>query len=117
MLKVYGIPNCNTVKKALDWLKAEHIGFEFHDFKKEGVTKTLLSNWSKQVGIEVLVNKRGTTWRTFSPEQQAAAASKAGAISLMMEKSSVIKRPIVEHNGTVLSVGFDAAEWAQTIKG
>jgi Spx/MgsR family transcriptional regulator len=117
MLKVYGIPNCNTVKKALDWLKAEKIAFEFHDFKKEGVTKTLLSNWSKQVGTEVLINKRGTTWRTFSPEQQAAAATKAGAISLMMEKPSVIKRPIMERNGTVLSVGFDPGEWAQKIKG
>jgi arsenate reductase (glutaredoxin) len=117
MLKVYGIPNCNTVKKALDWLKAEKIAFEFHDFKKEGVTKTLLSNWSKQVGTDVLINKRGTTWRTFSPEQQAAAAIKAGAVSLMMEKPSLIKRPIVERNGTVLSVGFEAAEWAQKIKG
>lgn len=117
MLKVYGIPNCNTVKKALDWLKAERIAFEFHDFKKEGVTKTQLSNWIQQLGTEALVNKRGTTWRNFSPEKQAAAASKAGAISLMMEKPSVIKRPVVEHNGTVLTLGFDAAEWAQKIKG
>ena len=117
MLKVYGIPNCNTVKKALDWLKENSVPYEFHDFKKQGVTKAQLEAWAKQAGTEALVNKRGTTWRTFSPEQQAAAATKAGAIALMMEKPSVIKRPIVERNGQVLALGFDAADYAGKIKG
>jgi Spx/MgsR family transcriptional regulator len=117
MLKVYGIPNCNTVKKALDWLKENKVPYEFHDFKKQGVTKAQLDAWIKQVGIEALVNKRGTTWRSFTPEQQAAAATKAGAIALMMGKPSVIKRPIVEHNGVVLTLGFEEGLFAQKIKG
>jgi arsenate reductase (glutaredoxin) len=117
MLKVYGIPNCNTVKKALDWLKANGISFEFHDFKKQGVTKAQLENWGKQVGWENLLNKRGTTWKTFTPEQQEAAAKKGGAFELMIQKPSVIKRPVIEHNGTVLTIGFDEKIFAEKIKG
>jgi arsenate reductase-like glutaredoxin family protein len=64
-LKVYAIPNCNTVKKALDWLKAHKVSYVFHDYKKLGITATLLQQWSKQVGWESLLNKKGATWAPF----------------------------------------------------
>jgi arsenate reductase len=68
-MTVYGIPNCDTVKKSLDWLKKNKIDYEFHDYKKSGITKAKLEAWSKKVGWEVLVNKKGTTWRKLTPEE------------------------------------------------
>ena len=112
MITVYGIPNCDTVKKAITWLKENKIDFQFHDYKKQGITKTILNNWSKQVSIDVLLNKKGTTWKACTAEEQAAAAKKAGAIQLMTEKPSLIKRPVVEQDGTVLAVGFAADNYA-----
>ena len=73
-LKVYAIPNCNTVKKALDWLKAKKIAYEFHDYKKLGITSAILTSWCTQVGWEALVNKKGATWRQLPPEVQAQNA-------------------------------------------
>jgi Spx/MgsR family transcriptional regulator len=108
-LQVYGIPNCNTVKKALDWLREKELPFTFHDFKKEGVTQTKLKVWIKGVTKEVLVNKKGTTWRGLDPEQQASAETQAGAVGLMTEKNSVIKRPVIEWPDGSITVGFDAA--------
>ena len=79
MLHIYGIPNCNTVKKVLDQLKAEGHSITFHDFKKEGVNKAKLESWSKAVGWETLVNKKGTTWRGLAPEIQASITTKTSA--------------------------------------
>lgn len=112
MITVYGIPNCNTVKKAITWLNENKIDFQFHDYKKQGITKAMLSNWSKQVSIEVLLNKKGTTWKACSPDEQAAASNKAGAIQLMTEKPSLIKRPVVAQDGNVLAVGFAADNYS-----
>ena len=115
-MTVYGIKNCNTVKSALDWLKKHKIEFEFHDYKAKGITDAKLKEWSKQVGWESLVNKRGTTWRQLDEKAQAKVTSESAAIALMKEKTSVIKRPLIEKNGKVLLLGFDEEAYAAKLK-
>lgn len=110
-MTVYGIKNCNTVKSALDWLKKKKIEFDFHDYKSKGITEAKLKAWSKQVGWESLVNKRGTTWRQLDEATQKKITSEKAAIALMLEKTSVIKRPLIEENGKVLALGFDEQEY------
>jgi Spx/MgsR family transcriptional regulator len=106
MLHVYGIPNCNTVKKVLDQLKSEGQHITFHDFKKEGISKAKLEAWSKAVGWEALVNKKGTTWRGLLPEVQASITNKTNAFALMQDKPSIIKRPVIEWPEGRVTVGF-----------
>jgi Spx/MgsR family transcriptional regulator len=115
-MTVYGIKNCNTVKSALDWLKKHNVEFEFHDYKTKGVTDAKLKSWTKQVGWESLVNKRGTTWRQLDPAEQAKITGETAAIALMKEKTSVIKRPLIEDDGNVLLLGFDEAEYTRKLK-
>jgi len=110
MVHVYGIPNCNTVKKALDWLNENKVEFTFHNYKKEGITATRLNSWSKKVGWEKLVNKKGTTWRTLPPEQQEKVKNEKAATELMVQNTSVIKRPVIEVDDKIL-VGFDEIEY------
>ncbi|MEQ1585276.1 MAG: ArsC family reductase [Cyclobacteriaceae bacterium] len=112
---LYGIKNCNTVKSAVEWLKKNKIEFEFHDYKKSGITASKLSEWSKQVGWESLVNKRGTTWRQLDELTQKKVTSEKAAIALMMEKNSVIKRPLIEQNGKVVLLGFDEDEYKKKL--
>jgi arsenate reductase (glutaredoxin) len=106
---VYGIKNCNTVKSAVDWLKRNKIDFEFHDYKSKGITDTKLKEWIKQVGWENLVNKKGTTWRQLDLSVQAKVNTEKDAIALMKDKTSVIKRPLLEKDGKILALGFDEA--------
>lgn len=113
---VYAIPNCNTVKKALDWLKANKVAFEFHDYKKLGVTTTQLTNWCKQVGWEALINKKGATWRQLPKEMQETITTQKAAIALMIEKTSIIRRPLIEENGKIRVIGFDEAEYKKALK-
>lgn len=113
---VYGIKNCNTVKSALEWLNKNKVEFEFHDYKKSGITAVKLSEWCKQVGWESLVNKRGTTWRQLDEADQKKVVNEKSAIALMIEKTSVIKRPLIEGKGKVLLLGFDEVEYKQTLK-
>lgn len=112
---LYGIKNCNTVKSAVEWLKRNKIEFEFHDYKKSGITPSKLSDWSKQVGWESLVNKRGTTWRNLDEVSQKKVTNEKAAIALMMEKNSVIKRPLIEKNGKVVLLGFDEDEYKKKL--
>ncbi|WP_374316410.1 ArsC family reductase [Aquabacterium sp.] len=104
---VYGIPNCNTVKKARTWLEERGVGYTFHDYKKQGVPADRLDAWIKAVGWEVLVNRQGTTWRKLDDATKAGVTDAASAKALMLSSPSVIKRPVVEQGGQVLSVGFD----------
>lgn len=104
---VYGIKNCNTVKSALDWLKKNAVEIEFHDYKTKGISETKLKQWSRQVGWEKLVNTRGTTWRQLDEATRQKVTSEAAAIALMMEKTSVIKRPLIEKDNKVVALGFD----------
>jgi Spx/MgsR family transcriptional regulator len=109
---VYGIPNCDTVKKARVWLEEHGVDFEFHDFKKAGVNDKLIEDWLKDVPLDQLINKRGTTWRGLSDVHKAEADTTAGAIALMIHKPSIIKRPVIVVNGRVKTLGFSADNYA-----
>lgn len=115
-MKLYGIPNCNTVKKARDWLAQHDIAVEFHDFKKHGLSEELAQHWLAQAGWETLINRKGTTWRGLPDEQKQAITSNASALPLMLEKNSVIKRPLLEKNGKLLHIGFDEAAYTGIFK-
>ena len=107
---LYGITNCDTVKKARAWLAAQGVAYEFHDFRKLGVPQPQLDGWIAQVGWEKLVNRKGTTWRKFDPATQQAVQDAATARALMLAQPSVIKRPVVEWGGQS-TVGFDPEAW------
>lgn len=113
MVTVYGIPNCDTVKKARIWLTAHGVAHTFHDFKKAGVPAHRLSAWIEAAGLDKVLNRQGTTWRKLEPAVQAGAADEAGARALMLANPSVIKRPVVEWGGpdALITIGFDAARW------
>ncbi|QNM97276.1 ArsC family reductase [Chitinimonas koreensis] len=104
-IKLHGIPNCDTVKKARTWLDSHGQAYEFHDFKKQGVSAEMLSGWIARLGWEPLVNRQGTTWRKLDPSRQAAVNDAASAIELMLEQPSVIKRPVLV-DGERVTVGF-----------
>lgn len=108
-ITLYGIPNCDTVKKARAWLDANGVGYEFHDYKKAGITAAKLKAWSKALGWESVLNRAGTTFRKL-PEDAKAGLDQTKAVALMIEQPSMIKRPIVEHKGGLL-VGFKQPEW------
>ncbi|MFL6694622.1 MAG: ArsC family reductase [Ramlibacter sp.] len=107
---LYGISNCDTVKKARAWLDANGVAYRFHDFKKAGVPPDRLAAWTRDVGWEKLLNRQGTAWRKLDPAVQAQAADVAGASALMLAQPSVIKRPVVEWPGRT-TVGFDPLLW------
>src|SRR5690606_33791801 len=94
---VYGIKNCNTVKKALNWLEDHNIEYQFHDYKKLGVTTEKIAEWQNKVSWELLINKRGTTWRKLDAELQNSIINPETAKVLMQEHTSLIKRPIIEN--------------------
>ena len=105
-VQVYGIANCDTVKKARTWLTAHDIAFEFHDFKKQGVPPAAVDHWLHTLGWETVLNRKGTTWRKLAPAQQASAHDATGASALMLAHHSVIKRPVVRWPDGRLTVGF-----------
>lgn len=105
---VYGISNCDTIKKTLDWFKKQKLEVEFWDYKKSGITKQKLNDWCKTVGWEVLVNKRSTTWRSLSIGEQEKITNQPAAIKLMTENTSIIKRPVIESGSSIL-IGFNEA--------
>lgn len=110
-ITLYGIPNCDTVKKARAFLAERGVEHAFHDFRKQGVPLEALDRWIAELGWEKLLNRQGTTWRKLDPQRQAAVHDAAGAKALMLEQPSVIKRPVLVRDGRA-SVGFDAAAWA-----
>lgn len=111
---VYGIKQCDTMKKTFSWLDQQGVSYTFHDYKKAGIDNATLARWCARVGWQALVNTRGTTWRKLSPEQQRID-SEADAIALMAAHTSLIRRPVIESDrdrdtergGGTLSVGFD----------
>ena len=113
-ITLYGIPNCDTVKKARAWLDERGVAHAFHDYKKQGVPQAEMRGWMKLHGWEKLLNRRGPTWRKLDPAQQASVTDAASALAVMNEQSSVIKRPVLVRGDTVL-VGFDADEWARVL--
>ena len=115
-MKLYGIPNCNTVKKARDWLAEQNIEIAFHDFKKKGLDAATAQNWLDQFGQEELINRKGLTWRGLPDEEKQKVKDNASALSLMLEKNSVIKRPLLEKDGKLLYIGFDQTAYQKIFK-
>lgn len=112
---VYGIPNCNTVKKSLDWLKAHHVDFEFHDFKKKGITPEKLNKWCDTFGWETVLNRKGLTWKKLTKEEQANIDNQEKAITYLVKNTSAIKRPIIEKDGHAILISFDESHYDQTL--
>jgi arsenate reductase (glutaredoxin) len=104
MIRIYGIPNCDTMKKAFTWLKAHEIEYQFHNFKKEGLDASLLDGWIARVGWEPLLNRRGMMWRKLDDDIKANIDLNS-ARTIMLETPSIIKRPLLD-NGDELNLGF-----------
>jgi len=108
---LYGIPNCDTVKKARAWLAGQGVDYTFHDFKKLGVPADRMDDWIARVGWDKLVNRQGNTWRKLDPAVQQSVKDAESAKTVMNEYPSVIKRPVVDW-GSKTTVGFDGPTWA-----
>jgi len=109
-ITMFGIPNCNSIKKGRTWLNEQGIVFDFHDYKKLGIDEDTLSSWCQGVGYEVLLNTRGTTWRKLS-DADKADINEAKAITLMATHPSLIKRPVLSLGNGTLLVGFKEADY------
>ena len=112
-ITLYGIANCDTVKKARAWLADHQADVTWHDFKKQGVPEAQLDRWLQAVGWEKLVNRQGTTWRKLPDDDKAAVVDAASARALMLTQHSVIKRPVVEWPSGQVTVGFSEALFSQ----
>ena len=109
-ITLFGIPKCDTVKKARTWLEQQAIPFDFHNFKKEGLSVEQVELWLKKIDFDTLINRKGTSWRAWSEEQKNQAANKAGALALVLENPSLIKRPVLQIGDNTLDyvgVGFN----------
>jgi len=115
-ITLYGIPNCDTVKKARTWLLENGIDFTFHDFKKQGLARATAAAWLDQRDWTVLVNRKGTTWRKLTAQQQAEVVDRDSALALMLAQTAVIKRPVLAGAGA-LQVGFTPALYAEVFAG
>lgn len=113
-IDVYGIPNCDTVKKARKWFEANGLDYTFHDYKKVGADAEKVKAWIADQGVGVVLNKRGTTFRKLSDTEKAEAADSNKAVALLVQHPSMIKRPVVEYPGGVL-VGFKEDEWSAAL--
>lgn len=111
---LYGIPNCNTVKKVIDWFKQNKLDFTFHNYKTEGISKKKLKEWCKHFGWQNVLNTNGTTWRDLSDEEKALITNEKTAIAFMFENTSAIKRPIVEADDKYL-IRFKEEEYKQAL--
>ncbi len=114
MVKVYGIPNCDTVKKALSWLKENKVIFEFHDFKKEGISTAKIKEWIEASSLKKVLNKKSTAFRNLSSDDQQKTLVKSAAIKLMQAHTNLIKRPVAEIAGIVLH-GFNESEFINAL--
>ena len=107
MLKIYGIKNCNSMKKAFDLLNELGLAYEFHDYKKQGLDADTVKNWLEQIGQDLILNKKGTTWKKLTEqEQQLALSSEAELIQALTTHTSLVKRPVIDQDGQFV-VGFD----------
>lgn len=114
-ITLYGIPNCDTVKKARAWLSERSLDYVFHDFKKQGISPEQLRVWCETLGVDQVLNRKGTTWRALTPTQQQNASEFESALRLMQEHTSLIKRPVVAWSygeASKLTVGFSPVTWA-----
>ena len=114
MMKIYGIKNCDTMKKARAWLDQKRVAYEFHDYKAAGIDRATLESWAKKVGWEVLLNRRGTTFRKLSDKDKEGLSEKK-AVALMLAQPSLISRPVVALGGGKLLVGFKPEAYAKIL--
>lgn len=112
-ITLYGIVNCDTVKKSRAWLDAQEVDFHFHDFKRDGLTAAQLAPWFKAVGWEIVLNRKGTTWRRLDEATRASVHDATSASVLMLAQPSLVKRPVVQWADGSISVGFDATRFAE----
>ena len=112
---LYGIPNCDTVKKARAWLAEHGVAVQFHDFKKAGVPADALARWMDAAGWQTVLNKRGTTWRKLDAAAQAAIVDAASAAAWLQTEPSAIKRPVVQWPNGAITVGLDTADWQRRL--
>lgn len=111
MTTIYGISNCDTVRKARKWLEAEAITFDFHDFRKQGLSAEQVERWCAAAGLDQVLNKRGTTWRQL-PDEVKATSDEATLKSLLIEQPTLIKRPVLELDDGRVAIGFKAEQYA-----
>ncbi len=114
MIKVFGIKNCDTMKKAFAWLEANSLAYEFIDYKKAGIAESHLPDWDKRAGWETLLNTRGLMWRKLTDDERSAVDRKK-ALNLMIQYPSLIKRPVLD-TGSQLIVGFSPENYAEQLK-
>jgi Spx/MgsR family transcriptional regulator len=112
---LYGIPNCDIVKRARAWLAEHGVDHRFHDFKRDGVPPDRLDGWMRAAGWQRLLNNKGTTWRKLDDAVRDSVTDAASARAVMLASSSVIKRPVVQWGDGSITVGFDAADWAARV--
>lgn len=113
-ITLYGIPNCDTVKKARTWLTDQGFEYVFHDFKKQGLPEKALNSWLKALDWETVVNRKGTSWRKLSPDEQASVTNAVTAKPFLLTNPSLVKRPVIEWQsvkGTVITVGYQPEQW------
>lgn len=114
-INLYGIPNCDTTKKAMSLLKKHKADFAFHDYKQKGIDKNKLEDWCEKAGWETVLNKRSTTWRELDEQEQQKITNRPAAIKLMITNNSIIKRPVIEINGQLL-IGFNETAITKQLK-
>jgi arsenate reductase len=112
---IYGIKNCDTMKKAFIWLDENGIDYSFHDYKKHGISRAKIQEWLKKVSLNELINKKGVTFKKLTESEQKATTDTYTAIGIMMDKTSMIKRPILEGDNLLL-IGFNPDEWIKALK-
>ncbi|MBA4850851.1 Spx/MgsR family RNA polymerase-binding regulatory protein [Emticicia sp. BO119] len=108
MITIYGIPNCDMIKKTMDWFKTNNIAYDFHDYRKEGIGAEKLKEWLSQVPLDTIFNKNSTTYKELPAEIKDTLIDEESAIKAMMGSTSIIKRPVVDDDGKVMAVGFKA---------
>ena len=116
MITVYGIPNCDTIKKTLDWLKKNKIEYQFYNYKTDGINIDILNDWCSQKNWEILLNKKSTTWRELSSDEQQKISNTKNAVKLMQQKTSIIKRPVITKDKMIVAIGFDEKLFAAIFK-
>ncbi|MBD2700440.1 arsenate reductase [Spirosoma sp. BT702] len=112
MYTLYAIPNCDTVKKARTWLADHGVEYQFHDYKKQGIDQKTIEHWLTQKPWEELVNRSGQTWKKLPDAEKPT--DEAGAIALMLDKTSVIRRPLIEEDGKIVALGFNPDQYTET---
>jgi arsenate reductase len=114
MVTMYGIANCDTIRKARRWLDEQSVDYRFHDYRKDGIDKTQLQSWADELGWENLLNRRGTTWRRLS-DAERDGLNRDRAITLLLQYPAMIKRPLLD-TGSQRLLGFDAKRYQQVLQ-